>query len=94
MPFQTAVAAQAQNEIERTAYQTVNFAVREISEFRRRNGRLPESLTQVGAPTDPHWTYEVWGDRYVVRYDSTGFPLVYDSRTDPDEFFASVRRHR
>lgn len=92
MPFQTVASADAEDQIERMAYQAVNFAVREINEFRRRNGELPETLTDVGAPTDPRWIYEVVGSDYVVRFDFEGFPVAYDSRRDPDEFFASVRR--
>jgi hypothetical protein len=95
MPFQTTVAGESEPRVAAMAYQTVNFAVREIDAYRRQRGRLPQTLTEVGAPADPRWSYEVLGgDRYVVRFEANGFPLAYDSSDDPEKFFSSVRRHR
>jgi hypothetical protein len=94
MPFQTVVEAKSGAEVERMAYQTVNFAVREIDAYRRQYGYLPETLTDVGAPTDPRWDYQVLSeDRYLIRFEAPGFPLAYDSRGDADEFFSTVRRY-
>jgi len=95
MPFETHAAELAGSEAEFKAYQTVNFAVRQINAYRRQNGNLPDTLTEVGAPADPRWTYQVVSEsRYLVRFEAEGHPLEYDSVVDPDQFFAAVRRHR
>jgi type II secretory pathway pseudopilin PulG len=95
MPFQTIVNAPSAAEAETMAYQTLNFAVRAIDAYQRDHGRLPGTLTEVGAPVDPRWNYERDGnDRYRVEFRAPGYPLAYDSASDPDVFFASVRgRH-
>lgn len=92
MPFQTIVETPSGPELEQMTYQTLNFAVRAIDAWRGEHGRLPRSLTEVGAPADPRWTYKVIdADRYTVQFEATPFSLAYDSISDPDVFFASVR---
>ena len=95
MPFQAAAAAPSADAAQQMAQQTLNFAVRAIDAYHREYGRLPVTLTEVGAPMDPRWSYEVIGsERYRVEFRAAGFSLAYDSISDADEFFAGVRRHR
>lgn len=94
MPFQTVVPAESASDVQLMAYQTVNFAVREIDAYRSQYGRLPQTLTEVGAPADPRWSYQVLDDeRYLIRFEAEGFPLSYDSSGNADEFFRTVRKY-
>lgn len=92
MPFQTSVDPVSASQAERLSYQTLNFAVRQIEAYVREHDRLPATLTEVGAPADSRWTYErLEGTRYRIEFRSEGYPLAYDSSSDPDVFFARVR---
>jgi hypothetical protein len=95
MPLQTVVEAKSNSEAQMISYQTVNFAVREIDAFHLQHGRLPRSLTEVGAPSDPRWNYQVLGDdQYSILFEAGEFSLAYESSLDADQFFAEVRRYR
>ena len=72
-----------------------SYAVDEIEAFQEEFGRLPDSLEELGAPDEGTWTYELLGpDRYRLTLTDGEFSVSYDSRDDPDVFFADVREIR
>lgn len=95
MPFQTVVDPDSASQAERLSYQTLNFAVRQVDAYVRDHDRLPATLTEVGAPADSRWTYErLDGTRYRIEFGSEDYPLAYDSISDADVFFETVRKGR
>jgi hypothetical protein len=92
MPFRTVVDPVSASQAELLSYQTLNFAVRQIDAYVREHDRLPATLTEVGAPADSRWTYErLEGTRYRIEFRFEGYPLAYDSSSDPEVFFRKVR---
>ena len=72
-----------------------SYAVDEIVAFQEEFGRLPETLEELGAPDEGFWTYELLAaDHYRLTLTDGDFSVSYDSRDDPDIFFADVRQDR